>query len=174
MDRKHAGDGKHAGDRPHAWDRKHAGTKARPEDLAHTSFGIGALSRKTSVHVETIRYYEKIELLAPPPRSAGGQRRYDGDFVRRLSFISSARALGFKIDDIRALLSLADGERGTCAQVRALTLDHAERARRKSAELQKLAQRLETLAAACHGAHLPGCAVVDALFGQNTVVDNEE
>ena len=36
---------------------------------------IGTLARRTGVKVETIRYYEKIGLLAAPARSAGRRRR---------------------------------------------------------------------------------------------------
>ena len=35
---------------------------------------IGELSRRTGVHIETIRYYEKIRMLPLPPRTEGGRR----------------------------------------------------------------------------------------------------
>ena len=37
---------------------------------------IGELSRLTGVNIETIRYYEKIRMLRPPPRTEGGRRIY--------------------------------------------------------------------------------------------------
>ncbi|MQK61186.1 MerR family transcriptional regulator, partial [Escherichia coli] len=70
--------------------------------------GIGELSRKTGVRIETIRYYERIGLLAPPARTAGNYRRYRETDAGRLRFIRRARALGFPIDRIGTLLALAD------------------------------------------------------------------
>jgi MerR family mercuric resistance operon transcriptional regulator len=85
---------------------------------------IGALSRRTGCKVETIRYYERIGLLPPPPRSAGGQRHYGKDGLKRLTFIRRSRELGFSLKEVRGLLRLVDGGGYTCAEVRAITLDH--------------------------------------------------
>jgi MerR family transcriptional regulator, mercuric resistance operon regulatory protein len=63
---------------------------------------IGELARRTGCNIETIRYYERITLLSPQSRSAGGYRLYDTADVRRLSFIRRARELGFTLDEVRA------------------------------------------------------------------------
>ncbi|MEX0752059.1 MAG: MerR family DNA-binding transcriptional regulator, partial [Xanthobacteraceae bacterium] len=52
---------------------------------------IGELSRRTGVHIETIRYYEKIKMLPAPPRTAGGRRVYGPVETRTLTFIRRAR-----------------------------------------------------------------------------------
>jgi DNA-binding transcriptional MerR regulator len=44
---------------------------------ADTAITIGALAKRTGVHIETIRYYERIGLLPHPDRSEGGYRLYD-------------------------------------------------------------------------------------------------
>jgi DNA-binding transcriptional MerR regulator len=77
-------------------------------------FSIGELARRTEVKVPTIRYYEQIGLLAPPPRTEGQQRRYDKNATARLAFIKHARELGFDIEAIRALLSLQDNPDQSC------------------------------------------------------------
>ena len=41
------------------------------------SLTIGKLSRLTGVHIETIRYYERLKMLPKPPRTTGGRRTYD-------------------------------------------------------------------------------------------------
>src|SRR5919108_5612347 len=56
---------------------------------------IGDLSERTGVNIETIRYYERVGLLPPPPRSQGRHRLYDDLHRRRLAFIRRSRALGF-------------------------------------------------------------------------------
>ncbi len=50
-----------------------------PHDLS-----IGDAARRSGVKIETIRFYERIGLLAPPPRSAGGHRVFGGAEVERL------------------------------------------------------------------------------------------
>jgi MerR family mercuric resistance operon transcriptional regulator len=58
-------------------------TASRAENLP-----IGQLSRLSGVNVETIRYYERIKMLPPPPRSGGGRRIYDQTHLRTLVFFS--------------------------------------------------------------------------------------
>jgi MerR family transcriptional regulator, mercuric resistance operon regulatory protein len=41
-----------------------------------TALSIGELSRRTGVNIETIRYYERINMLPAPPRTGGGRRAY--------------------------------------------------------------------------------------------------
>jgi MerR family transcriptional regulator, mercuric resistance operon regulatory protein len=76
---------------------------------------IGALSERTEVNIETIRYYERIDLLPKPPRSAGRHRLYTDEHERRLVFIRRSRELGFSLNQVRELLGLAHGRRMTCA-----------------------------------------------------------
>lgn len=124
----------------------------------------GALAARIGCDIETIRYYETIGLLPPPPRSTGGHRLYGQDLVRRLGFIRRSRDLGFTIEEIRALLRLVDGGRYTCREVEALARDHLRAIRRKIADLRKLAGVFEAMAAACSGGAVPDCPIIDALL----------
>ncbi|NJO36619.1 MAG: MerR family DNA-binding transcriptional regulator [Rhizobiales bacterium] len=45
-------------------------------------FLIGVLAERSGVHIETIRYYERIGLMPAPARSSGGHRLYDRDHLR--------------------------------------------------------------------------------------------
>src|SRR3954447_18184242 len=67
---------------------------------------IGELGQRTGVKVPTIRYYEQIGLLPPPPRTEGQQRRYSEGAAARLNFIRHARDLGFEVEAIRELLAI--------------------------------------------------------------------
>jgi hypothetical protein len=51
------------------------------------SLSIGELSRRSGVHIETIRYYERIRMLPAPPRTASGRRVYGPAETRSLAFI---------------------------------------------------------------------------------------
>ena len=85
---------------------------------------IGVLSERTGVGIETIRYYERIGILPKPPRTRGGHRLYAEECRRRLVFVRRARDLGFSIDEARALLELAEGQRMACAKVKSITEKH--------------------------------------------------
>lgn len=123
---------------------------------------IGALSQATGVHIETIRYYEKIGLAPTPPRSPGGRRIYDERHRRRLVFIRRARELGFGLDDIRSLLGAAD-DAPTCADVYALTERHLDAIRAKIADLKRLERTLARMAQDCDRKRSPDCPIIDAL-----------
>jgi MerR family mercuric resistance operon transcriptional regulator len=125
---------------------------------------IGALSKYTGCNIETIRYYERIGLLPGPPRSAGGHRLYGEAHLKRLTFIRRGRELGFTLDDIKGLLGLVDGGAYTCAEVKALTLDHLGEVRRKLADLKRLERVLKDMAEECDGGAVPDCPIIDALF----------
>ena len=63
----------------------------------------GTLAARSGCNMETIRYYERIGILPPPPRSAGGHRLYGHDLIKRLTFVRRSRELGFTIEEIRQL-----------------------------------------------------------------------
>ena len=54
---------------------------------------IGELAQVAQCTVETVRYYEKAGLLAPPARTAANYRSYGNAHVDRLRFIRNCRAL---------------------------------------------------------------------------------
>ncbi|MBX3482285.1 MerR family DNA-binding protein [Phenylobacterium sp.] len=126
---------------------------------------IGALARSAGVGVETVRYYQRSGLMPEPPRppgpgSAGGVRRYGPEAARRLRFIRSAQAAGFRLDEIRELLALdATRERHRArdlAQRRIAALDA------KIAELTAARTALSRLAAACASGGDGPCPILAA------------
>lgn len=133
-------------------------------DTASARLAIGALSKRTGSKVETIRYYERVGLLPPPGRSAGGYRLYETGHLKRLTFVRRARALGFSIDEVRRLLDLADHRRRPCAEARALAAAHLEDVRAKIADLQAMKQVLEETVARCADGRDAHCALIDALY----------
>ena len=59
--------------------------------LSNAAISIGELSRRTGVNIETIRYYERINMMPHPPRSTSGRRAYGEVETRTLAFILRAR-----------------------------------------------------------------------------------
>lgn len=127
-------------------------------------FTIGALSKKAGVNIETIRYYEKIGVMPKPARSAGGNRVYDEQQVKRLSFIRRSRELGFSLDEIRELLRMVDENTFTCAEIAALSQKHLDDIKAKIKDLKKIERHMKGMLSQCSKDNTPDCAIIDALF----------
>lgn len=124
----------------------------------------GILAKLSGVNSETIRYYEKIELMPNPFRSEGGHRIYDDSHLKRLSFIRRCRELGFTLKEIRCLLDLVDGGDYTCAEIRDRTTVHLNDVRQKLRDLHKMQRTLKTMVSQCDGGLVPECPIVNILF----------
>lgn len=134
----------------------------------HAHLSIGAVARKAGVGIDTIRYYERENLLPPPQRRASGYRDYGADVVARLRFIRRAKDLGFTLEEIRELLALSgDRERGvkSVKQRAAARLGEVEQRIR---ELQRMRRGLKQLIDACPGHGAPEhCPILGALGGED-------
>src|SRR5258705_45642 len=119
------------------------------------SMPIGALSKRSGVNIETIRYYERVKMLAAPPRTASGRRIYGATDLRALVFIRRSRELGFSLDEIRALLRLGGPEKASCREVREIAAHHLTDIRSKLADLKKLERLLAETIARCSGKTAP-------------------
>jgi MerR family mercuric resistance operon transcriptional regulator len=139
-------------------------TVSRAQDVS-----IGELSRRTGVNVETIRYYERVKVLPAPQRTEGGHRLYGPNEARALAFVRRARELGFGLDQIRALLGLAEPTKASCAEVRAIAARHLEDVRAKIADLEKLDRLLTKTIKQCSGKAVPECAMLDVLDASRAV-----
>lgn len=67
------------------------------------NLSIGQVAAQSGVAASTIRYYEKIGLLPPPPRISG-QRRYQPSVLEMLGVIRLAQQAGLTIAEIQQLL----------------------------------------------------------------------
>jgi DNA-binding transcriptional MerR regulator len=81
---------------------------------------IGQLARAAGVPVSTLRYYERVGLLAPAGRAHNNYRFYTQDTLQMVRFIRAAQATGFTLEDVRALLTLWDGQSALCKDVQPL------------------------------------------------------
>ncbi|MGM0742497.1 MAG: MerR family transcriptional regulator [Pseudomonadota bacterium] len=125
---------------------------------------IGDLARETGTKVVTIRYYEKIGLLPEPERSTSNYRTYTGETLDRLHFIRRCRALGFPLDQIRALLDLSSDAERPCDDVDRMAASHLAEVERKIADLTRLAKELRSISASCQGGGtISSCCIIDAL-----------
>ena len=124
----------------------------------------GVLAKRSGVNAETIRYYEKIELMPEPGRNSGGHRIYEEVHLQRLCFIRRCREMGFSLEEIRELLSLVDREQVSCEHVQQIAEDHVVSIRQKIKDLQRMHGTLRDLAKQCSGEDVPECPIIEALL----------
>jgi Cu(I)-responsive transcriptional regulator len=124
---------------------------------------IGELARAADSKAETIRYYERIDLLPAPPRTTGNYRDYSVGHVSRLAFIRRARDLGFSIEQIRALLNLADQKEQSCEAVDAIAREHLADVKQKLADLTALRRELASIIGQCRHGTVAECRILEAL-----------
>ncbi|WP_263261392.1 Cd(II)/Pb(II)-responsive transcriptional regulator [Pseudomonas sp. RIT-PI-S] len=111
---------------------------------------IGALAKATDCQVETIRYYEREQLLPAPSRTEGNYRQYTQAHVERLTFIRNCRTLDMTLDEIRALLALRDSASAACTEVNSLVDEHIDHVRARIHGLQALEAQLVALRERCN------------------------
>jgi len=107
---------------------------------AANGLSIGQVAKAAGVHVESIRFYERRQLVAQPEKPYRGMRRYPAGVVARIQFIKHAQELGFTLTEIQELLGLQVDRKNTCGEVK-------QRAERKRAAVRA---KLEALAALEH------------------------
>jgi DNA-binding transcriptional MerR regulator len=110
-------------------------------------YTIGRLAEAAGVHVETIRYYERRGLLAPPARTASGYRIYADDDLALLQLIARGKALGFTLSEIGELVG-SSGSR-TVDEVLSAAQDKAEALAARQVELAETQRRLRELTRLC-------------------------
>ena len=124
---------------------------------------IGQLAAAAGVNVETVRYYQRRELLAQPERPFVGIGRYAPGALTRLRFIKRSQSLGFSLDDVQALLSLDDGRH--CTAAKAIGEHKLTEVRQRIQTLQALETALQRLVTQCATSKRKvSCPLIDALM----------
>lgn len=124
---------------------------------------IGALSGRTGVNIETIRYYERIRLIPPPPRTESGRRLYGAEDIRRLTFIRHGRDLGFDIAVIKTMLVLQDVPEASCEQVSQIATDQLQAVESRIRRLLGLRAELARMIKHCDNGKVAACRIIEVL-----------
>ncbi len=133
---------------------------------------IGDVAKRTNLRAKTIRYYEDIGLVTPL-RDTNDYRVFRDSDLHKLTFLARARALGFTIDDCRALLTLYEDETRASSDVKEIANKHLEEIEAKIIDLQAMHATLTHLAQECAGDHRPDCPILEGLSGGDRNPSNE-
>ena len=124
-------------------------------------YTIGQLARAAGVGVETIRYYQRRELL-PVPEVATGFRTYPARLAERIRFIKRAQELGFTLDEIANLLLLEDSNDKKA--IREVAQERLVQVQAKLSDLHKMEAMLSQLIHQCASAATQAqCPIIQAL-----------
>ncbi|BFM18868.1 Cd(II)/Pb(II)-responsive transcriptional regulator (plasmid) [Maricurvus nonylphenolicus] len=110
---------------------------------------IGELAKLTGCSVQTIRYYEKQNLLESTARSEGNFRLYDASAVEQLMFIKHCRSLDLALSEVRQLIELNQSPDMHCDDVNSMIDNHIEQVEQRMTELERLRQHLTSLRDSC-------------------------
>lgn len=125
---------------------------------------IGELGQAIGMDIETIRYYEKVELLPPPPRTPNGYRNYGRKHLERLIFVRHCRALDMPLAEIRQLLGFVGHPEADCSDIKRLIDDQLARLRKRLQSMQALEAQLAALRALCEAGHVAAeCGILNEL-----------
>jgi len=125
------------------------------------------VSKATGIDIETIRYYEKSELITSPPRLANGYRTYSEKQLNELMFIQHCRSMGIGLDEIKALKELKENNRD-CAEANQIIERNLKLIEQKISELVKLQGQLKNLTKRCSSkGTTDSCGIVKSLVKES-------
>jgi len=126
------------------------------------SVAIGALADAARVNVETIRFYQRKNLIPEPRKKYGSIRRYSQKDLIRIRFIKASQRLGFSLHEVSELLKLEDGTH--CVEARILAEHKLNDVRNKLADLHHIESALAQLVDDCCAAKgTITCPIITAL-----------
>ena|SRR5450759_3769516 len=105
----------------------------------------GELARLSGVSTDTLRHYERVGVLAKPPRTNSGYRQYPSSALERVRLVRRAMSVGFSLKELARVLRVRDKGGAPCRQVRDLAASKLELIERRMEELALVRDQLEKL-----------------------------
>jgi MerR family mercuric resistance operon transcriptional regulator len=131
------------------------------------SYRIGEFAEKCGLNKETIRYYEKKNLLKEPEKTNAGYRIYSDDDVKRVGFIKRMQDLGFSLNEIYKLLGVVDKDEVRCKDMFEFVSKKEEQVRKQIEDLKRIETMLKDLKERCPDEkQLHACPIIETLIAQ--------
>lgn len=133
-----------------------------------TTYKIGEVASRADVNKESVRYYEKRELIPEPDRRRSGYRIFTRRHIDQIRFIKRAQELGFTLSEVKELLGLRMDEETTCLEIKKEAQEKYQDVEEKIDDLQRIKETLLELIDSCTGEGPKGdCPILDALEGES-------
>jgi len=128
-------------------------------------YRISEFADKCGVNKETIRYYERKNLLQEPHRTEAGYRIYSYDDVKRVGFIKRIQELGFSLSEIYKLLGVVDKDNIRCEGMFEFVSKKEREIQKKIENLNRIEYMLKDLRARCPDEkELYACPIIEVLI----------
>lgn len=132
-----------------------------------TTYKIGEVAKRADVNKETVRYYEKRELIPQPDRRRSGYRIFTHRHINQIKFIKRSQELGFTLSEIQELLELRMDEDTTCSEIKSEAQEKYQDVVKKIEDLVRMKETLVDLIDSCSGEGPKGdCPILGALEGE--------
>ena len=128
---------------------------------------ISELAHQSGLSQDTIRYYEKVGLLAglPMKRRDNNYRDFGPAVLQRLRVIGDLKEFGFTLPDIAEMVMLYDADAGNCSENIPKMQATLKDLDAKISRLSAFRHRLETTLGECLRDCSGGCSLEQALNG---------
>ncbi|GDY29176.1 MerR family transcriptional regulator [Gandjariella thermophila] len=100
------------------------------------TYSIAQAAERSGLSIDTLRYYERIGLVDPPARDAGGRRNYSDEDLQWLEFLTKLRTTGMPIRMMREYAQLRHRGVGSAGRRKQILVEHRASVLERIAELQ--------------------------------------
>ncbi|MCA0987160.1 Hg(II)-responsive transcriptional regulator [Guptibacillus algicola] len=126
---------------------------------------VSELANLCSVNKETIRYYEKENLIPEPSRNQSGYRMYEESTVKRVKFIKRMQELGFSLREVHKLLGVVDHDDVRCKDMYDFVSEKEKEIEKKINDLERMKDVLIDLKGRCPSTKdLHECPIIETLI----------
>ncbi len=133
-----------------------------------TTYKIGEVARRADVNKETVRYYERRELIPKPDRRRSGYRIFTQRHIDQIKFIKRAQQLGFTLSEIKELLELRLDKETTCSEIKEEAQQKYQDVSQKIEDLRQIQNTLVDLIDSCsEDGPVGDCPILEALEGKS-------
>ncbi len=134
-------------------------------EVKKVSYRISEFAKKCEVNKETIRYYEKRNLLSDLKKTNAGYRLYSDDDVKRVHFIKRMQELGFSLSEIYKLLGVVDKDKVRCKDMFEFVSKKEDEVQKQIKDLKRIEAMLKNLKQCCPDEkQLHDCPIIETLF----------
>ncbi len=103
---------------------------------------IAEVCQKFDLTADTLRYYEKAQLMNPVKKDSSGRRDYQEADLRRINFIKCMRTAGLSIENTKLYVELFNEGDDTIVDRKQILLNQREQLQIKLDELQNVMEYL--------------------------------
>jgi DNA-binding transcriptional MerR regulator len=99
------------------------------------TYAIAEAAHRSGLSIDTLRYYERIQLIEPPARDSGGRRAYNDDDLTWLEFLTKLRMTGMPIRMMREYAKLRHQGRASAGRRKQILMEQRAEVLSRMAEL---------------------------------------